>query len=490
MSLSEKNIRDFFIYMMPKFIGYGITLLTLPVLTRILAPEDFGVVTMTTLFSTLGASVLTLGITSAAQRYYFEYKPASAEQNALLFTTQLFLYLMLIVSGVTVYFFRDNIALLITGNAGYGTAVFMMFTAGYLGQITTFYLYMYQNMRKAVWHSAFTIMKTVMTGALSILLVWYFKMSYMGLIWASLVSAGAVCLLMFFMFNRKFRVLLSLPVFLENLRYGLQVVPKSLTGFVNMYFDKYMINNLLSLSAVGVYNIGQNVGNIVFFLMGAIWASFQPVYYKEVFDRGEAASTSVGRMFTIFSYVCLAPLLLLILFAGEVLFIVAPPAYYGALDVIIVISAGVATQVFGIYVGVQYAYSKKAYWLFPISVAGAVINIVTNIILIPRYGLVGGAISSSLGTAVVNLLLISIGQRLYRIGYEWKTLAAFFSIISAAILSAFFVRADGFSPAVVYAPKLALLALYIFAGIRARIVTQASIEKLAGSLFNYRRKAA
>ena len=92
MALSEKNIRNFFIYITPKFIGYFVTLLTLPVLTRLLVPADFGVVTMTMLFSTLAASVLTLGITSAAQRYYFEYKPASAELNALVFSTQLFLY--------------------------------------------------------------------------------------------------------------------------------------------------------------------------------------------------------------------------------------------------------------------------------------------------------------------------------------------------------------------------------------------------------------
>lgn len=484
MALSEKNIRNFFIYIFPKFVGYGMQLVTLPILTRILSPADFGVVTMTMLFATLGANVLTLGITSAAQRYYFEYKPGGDGLSALVFSTQLFLYLMLAVSSVIAFFFKDYIALLITGDAKYGMAVLLMFIAGYLGQVMNFYLYMYQNMEKASWHSAFNISRNVLTGALSLLFVWHFRMSYMGMIWASLAATAAVCLSMFVLFNRGFKFRLSGRVLLENIRFGLQIVPKSLTGFINLYFDKYMINNMLSLSAVGVYNIGQNVGNLAFVLMSSIWSSFQPVYYRDVFDRGAEASGNVGRMFTIFAYISLAPLLVLILFAGEALSVIAPPAYYGALDVIIIISAGVATQTFGMYVAVQYAYTKKAYWLFPITVAGTIVNVIANIILIPPLGLTGGAVSSALSTAAINVIAIVIGQRIYRIGYEWKPIAVLYALIALAIASALYVRTDAFPFAIVYGIKLSLIALYLFAGIKTRITTGASVRKVSTALLN------
>ena len=38
MALTEKNIRNIFIYAAPKFAGYGLNLITLPILTRILTP--------------------------------------------------------------------------------------------------------------------------------------------------------------------------------------------------------------------------------------------------------------------------------------------------------------------------------------------------------------------------------------------------------------------------------------------------------------------
>ena len=72
-------------------------------------------------------------------------------------------------------------------------------------------------------------------------------------------------------------------------------------------------------------------------------------------------------------------MLLLILFAQEIVYIIAPVPYYEAIDIIIIVSGGVATQVFGIYVGVQYAYSKKAYWIFPVTVVGTLANVAANI---------------------------------------------------------------------------------------------------------------
>jgi len=291
--------------------------------------------------------------------------------------------------------------------------------------------------------------------------------------------------MMMIYFNRNMKFIFGGRELWENIKYGLQVVPKAFTGFVTKFFDKYMLNSMLSLSVVGVYNIGQTIGNAMFFLIGKVWAAFQPVYYGEVFQKGDQASSYVGRLFTKFAYIALTLVLLLILFAQELIYILAPSSYYPAINVIIILAIGVSTQIFGMYSSVQYAYSKKAYWIFPITVIGTLVNVVTNIILIPKFGLLGAAIATAVFYFFINGLLAFIGQKVYKIGYEWKIIISLYSIVilsTGLILYARFAQSGNIW---LYFVKLGAISSFIYAGIKAKIITKHSVRKIRDSLIGF-----
>lgn len=467
-------------------MGYGLNLLTLPIFTRLLKPEDYGIIALALAFPAIAASIFTVGLPGSVQRYYFEYRTDKIKLDALIFSSQLFLYISFFISTFIVYSFKDMISKLIMGNETYGPAVFITYIASYLGQIINFYMVLYQNMERATVFSMFTVAQTIITTLISLMLVWRFNMSYMGMIYGSLAGTLLVCIATFIHFNRSSKIKFSGKILLENIKYGLQVMPKSFTGFINKFFDKYMLNNMLSLSAVGIYNIGQTVGNVLFVLMSTVWSSFQPVYYREVFDKGNDGSGSVGRIFTIFSYITLLPVLLLILFAQEVIHIIAPASYYGAIDLIIIVSCGVATQVFGMYSGVQYAYSKKAYLIFPITIMGTIANVAANILLIPRFGLIGAGLSTVTTLFITNGLLIIIGQKVYKIRYEWGIMSSLFAIIGSAAIASLYIRTIELNNYYLYSIKSFFICLFVLVGIITKLITRQSMVKILTSLFNPR----
>ncbi|MFQ5786441.1 MAG: oligosaccharide flippase family protein [Thermodesulfobacteriota bacterium] len=485
MALSETHIRNIFIYTLPKFVSYGLHLITLPILTRILTPEDFGVITLSMAFPTIIVGIVTAGFTNSVPRYFFEYRKDRRKLNALYFSIQLYLFLMLIASTAFVYLTKDYLSSLVTGKTDYGFAVLIAYIAIYLGQINLVYLRIYQNMEKAVQHSSFVILQAVTSVAMSLLLVWYFRLSYMGMLYGSFIGALVACITMFVCFNKQVYVDFSRKVLLENIKYGLQVVPKSFTGFINRFFDKYMLNAMLSMSVVGIYNIGQTIAHAFEVLMNNVWMSFQPLSYRDVFDRGEKASSDVGRIFTIFSYITLFPVILGILFAQEIIYIIAPASYYGAGNVIVILAAGVMTQTFGMFVSVQYAYTKRPFWIFPITVIGTVFNVAANIYLIPRYGLIGAAFATMVSTTIVNALLTYIGQKLYKIQYEWGTIASLYALIMTAMVSVLYFRTMDYGNIYLYPLKLIFIILFALIGIKARIITKKSVEKVYGALFKF-----
>ena len=484
--IEEKNIKNIFIYAFPPFVGYGINLIILPILTRILTPKDFGIVAFVTVFSGFARSVATLGINFGADRAYFEYREDKGGLNALICSTQLFLYLALIISSLIVFILRNIISRIIIGDAEYGFAIIVGFVAAYINIIIGFYMTYYQNMEKANVYSSFNILQSVFTAVLSLVLVWHFEMSYMGIIYGSLGGAFITCAFIFVHFNRGIEVVFDGRMIIDNIKYGIQILPKSFTGFINSFFDKYLLNNMLSLSTVGIYNIGQTVGNVLFTGMNTIWPSFRPVVYREVFDRGEDGVTSAGRIFTLFAYPAVALALLLILFSQEALYIIAPPEYYEAFDVIIILSFGMATYVFGMFGGVNFAYTKRAYFIFPIGVLGTLVNVGANILLIPRYGLIGAAIATVIMNLLTNALFIIIGQRLYKIQYEWKTIFYCFAILLLAVMTVFYLKYSEVSIYNYYLYKFIPIILYVVVGVKAEIITREKLSKISQKIKQYR----
>ena len=164
MGLTDKHFRNIFVYALPRFIGYGINILTLPILTRILSPADYGIITLAWIFPSIAAGMLTLCLGAATQRFYFEYKSDKKKLDALIFSSQVFLYAVFILSAFIVFFFKGGIAHLVIRDGRLGQAVFITFLAAYLGQVVNFYLLLYQSMEKARLYSIFTTLQPLPFG--------------------------------------------------------------------------------------------------------------------------------------------------------------------------------------------------------------------------------------------------------------------------------------------------------------------------------------
>ncbi len=475
----RQNARAAGIYAGARFASYGINLLVLPVLTRLLSPSDFGVIALAGLFPVVAVSVFTCGLGAAAQRYYFEYRQDGQKLADFHITCQSLLFASLLISGLAVWPIQGLLARGIMSDAAYGRALYWAFIAGYMSQIVNFYTIQWQNMERPGLAAGVPFAQAALTSILGLAFVWAGKLGYMGVIYGSLLSSALVCFAAACHFNRGISGRFDLAILKENAVYGLQIVPKSFSGFINRFFDKFMLNNMLSLGAVGIYNIGQSLGNCMFVLMNTVWSAFQPSCYREVFDNGPEGARAAGRLFTIFAYFALLPVLGGILFAQEVVMVIAPPPYHLAIDALVVILAGMAAQTFGMFCGLQFAYAKKAYWIFPLTVAGTLANVAANIILIPRFGLLGAAASYSMMLLVQNAMAAGVGQRVCPIEYQWPRLLLMHGTV---ILAAGFVVLcrKGESPwTTTYLGKIGFLAVYTAAGVHSRVITRERIARLA-----------
>jgi O-antigen/teichoic acid export membrane protein len=141
------------------------------------------------------------------------------------------------------------------------------------------------------------------------------------------------------------------------------------------------------------------------------------------------------------------------------------------------------------YTSIQFAYSKKPFWIFLVTVVGTLINVLANMYMIPRYGLMGAGLATVASVSGVNLILTYIGQKLFRIRYEWKTIIPLFGTILAAVLVILGLGRTEIGRFYMYAIKSAIILGFISIGIMSKIISPHSLQTVFHSLFQAPRRA-
>jgi O-antigen/teichoic acid export membrane protein len=146
----------------------------------------------------------------------------------------------------------------------------------------------------------------------------------------------------------------------------------------------------------------------------------------------------------------------------DLILLLLKPDYLAALPVVPMIAAAFAIQ--GIYqltsIGLNLTSRTEFY---PIStIAAALVSVVLGIWLIPRYGLVGAAVTVLLSYATQAIVAFLLAQRVYHVHYEHTRLAR---VVGAGVLASI--------------AGLALPAMPPLAGLLARGTTTVGVFVLA-----------
>jgi O-antigen/teichoic acid export membrane protein len=195
----------------------------------------------------------------------------------------------------------------------------------------------------------------------------------------------------------------------ELVRYGLRVYPASLTGFFIYRVDAYLIAFLLVAPAVqlGYYSMAVGLAEMVFFFPNAVSNLFFPhvaASPREESDRHVAMVSRVTLLVTGAFALALIP-------AAAVMIWVVLPDFGPALPALIVLLPGVVALSLAKVVGAFVVGVGRPEIDSYVSVGAVIVNIIANLILIPRLGIVGAAAASLISYSLTSFLLTLAAAR-------------------------------------------------------------------------------
>ncbi len=393
-------------------------LVLLPVYTRYLTPADYGILSLLGVTGSIAGIIAQLGIGSALFRevIYEESDESKAESTALYFLT-----------GVAAVFFGTLIASslqlseLIFGSIKYAHLLRLVFLTGILGTFNIVAMARLRIRKQSSLYATLSVVKFIVAAGLNIYFIAVLRRGVEGLITAGLILAALFAFIYLALLFRDLQLTFSIPILCRMLKFGVPLVPANLSNLVMTSADRYFLQAFSTSAEVGLYSLGYNISMMVYLVVGAI----QVAWPAEMFNIAKQADAErqFAKMLTYYLTLLGLVGLGVSVLSDEVLVIMTPPRFYGASTVVPLIVLSYIFYGIRFMTNIALPIQNRMKYMPPIIISSAVLNLVLNYLLIPRYGMIGAAWATLISYFVLVLVQILVNLHFWYISYEYKRIA-------------------------------------------------------------------
>ncbi len=222
----------------------------------------------------------------------------------------------------------------------------------------------------------------------------------------------------------------------EVMRYSAPLIIVGLGGMINDVLSRLIYRHVVDLPQLqadhelGIFANIFRIALLITIMIQAFRMAAEPFFFNKSGD--ENAQKTYARVMKFFVIACCFMFLFIGLFldAFRWIFITfANPRWAEGLEVVPLLALG---NIFlGIYynLSVWYKLTNKNTYGAVITIAGAIITIVLNIYLIPRYHYTGAAIATFSCYLFMMLCSYLLGQKYYPVPYPVKKLIAYITLV-------------------------------------------------------------
>ena len=432
------SVKKFFVHYSHFITGSAMIqllgLISFPILTRVLSVEQYGILGLVTTTMFVMICFAKAGLSDGIIRFYKQY--SESPEKLTEFSSTVIVRGLILSAGVTVFFIIafPSISKLLHISEKYYP--YFMIMAAYLmiRPLNIIVLNILRVAEKTIFYNVLSIISKALSIGLSLLLLIYLVGDFYGYFIGIVAAELIMLLILFYWFTSKHKIIISAAsgaLALKLMKFGAPLLVSELSFLLLSYVDRYMIMAYLGEGALGIYSVGSNMASyvteiIMFSMSYAVIPIYVGIYEKEGKEKTEA-----------FLSKCLYYLLIAVLaiFAGyaatvtDLLTILTSEKFVAAAKFSHLILLG------SLFLGMNSILRAGLYLrrdttsILAIMLSALILNVVLNIFLLPKYGIMGAAISQLITCTVAASLTVLLSFRHIFIKVDLKSIL-FYSALS------------------------------------------------------------
>ena len=432
------------IYGLSTILARIINFLFVPIYTRLLTPESYGVVTEFMAYIAVLQVVLVMGLETGCFRFANKEGVDSKKVYANAFVTVFCIsatFLALMIA------FASPISAAL-GYEGYSSCISYMGSILALDSITAILFAKLRQENKAL---KFAILKTVKiiteTAANLVLFLWFPKHlesagwllnfipatpDFSYVIFSIFISC-VVCGLLFIPDLLRLSFKLDGKLLKQMLAYSLPLMVAALPGVVNDFLDRILFryfdtNAEAWRSSLGLYQAAVKLAVIMNLFIQMFRYAAEPFFFRRVKEKdSKVLYASVQEYFTAFCGLVFLGVILYI----DVIALILGPQFRSAVGIvpIMLLSYMILGMLFN--VSMWYKLSGKTDMAIWITLSGLVVTAIVIILFMPKYSYWAAAYGHLASYVVMFAVSSILGAKHYPIPYRWGRLLCIFLIMGA-----------------------------------------------------------
>jgi O-antigen/teichoic acid export membrane protein len=387
---------------------------SLPVITRALTKDEFGLLNLTLATVGMLAQVARLGFGEATIRFYFE-----RSQQGLRHLRE-FCGTMLTGSFVAGSLFALGTVLSLNWITPQANTAQCLRLASLIIVIRVVLSVVYQIYRAQERVIAFSIAQIMaryasLAVAITFLLGWGSISAY-DVVLATVIGEGCVALFgtgEFAVRGVVGRPTLSGSHLSAAFGYGTPLAVGTWATFLLDYGDRFLIQRYLGFDAVAIYAVPYDlVSALAVGVFGSLKLALLPIIFRLWETEGREATTAlVSQVLTYSVALSLPCMTLLMLNQHEIIVLLSSAKYAASADLLTYLLPGVCVGELNFLVAAGLLVQRGTVAYAVLTFASAGLNVGLNVILLPRWGLVGAAWATTITFALMTLGTYLVSRR-------------------------------------------------------------------------------
>lgn len=220
----------------------------------------------------------------------------------------------------------------------------------------------------------------------------------------------------------KFRGLDSVT-FWAMLRYSIPLIPNTLFWWITNVSDRYLVTYMVPAGAAanGLYAVAYKIPTVINLVSSIFMDAWQMAAVSE--KKGKKRDIFFSRVFYNYQSLIFTAASGLILFSKLITMILVSEDFYESWQYIPFLLMATTYSCMVSFLGSVYMVEKKSVMNLVTTASGAILNIIFNLLLIPKYGVNGAAFATFISYFSVFLLRVLDTKRYMKVRWQAAKIA-------------------------------------------------------------------
>ena len=439
INLLKQLAGESLIYGVSNIITRFISVFLMPLYTRAFSPEDYGVISIINSFLFFVSMLVLFSLDNASLRWYYDTEEITERKKTISSWFWFQTIFTFLISALIIVFVKTiSNKLLHTEDTSIITYAIFGLSTGVLPIVVQNWL---RIQRKALLTVFFSLSYAIVTIVLTVLFVLYQKTGVIGIFYAICVSnivmsfVGVLIIykwisLKYFSYNRL----------VEMLKYAAPYLPVSISFWLINSSAAFVLEYYHPMAEVGLFQLGITISSAVALFTSSFQMAWNPFAFSIM--KQPNAKSVYSTVLTVYTILTSITVLLVSLFAKEILVIFTTPDYYEAKVVAGLLAFNSAIYSFVFFVGIGNNIIKNNKPFAVSAIIGALITVICMFLFIPTYGKIGAAYSMILGNIFIPIYVYISAQKKYYIPFNILFVVLIYSLSFVTFLFSLMVDSN------------------------------------------------